>query len=141
MSAEKKTLQEQEKLDDLPYIEESTNLKKIAPAALTALRRSCNNDNKYAAYLSILVDGYAPRDNYTFNFEKGSSYTVKQADYDYVITTLRTLVFNQINEKTKIEEQKTFASVIEQTPGWKLLNNNGEFANPVGWSGVGSLAS
>jgi hypothetical protein len=129
-------------LDDFNYITETSRLAIISSDAYRSLRTLCNNDNKFAAYLSILADGYKPlEENYTFKFEAGSSYTVTKTDYDYVINTLPTLVFLGINEKTQKQEEITYYSVITKTPGWKLLTNDGEYENPVGWSGVGSLAS
>ena len=107
------------------------------------LRMMIGNDNKFAAYCSILGEGYKPwKEEYTFNFKKGSEpYPITRADYDYVITTLKTLVYTEVNDKTKEKKEKTFLPLLKKTPGWKILTANGEFDNPVGWSGVGSLAS
>ena len=130
--------------DDLQYLIDSSRLNVIAPDCLNPLLKLGPNSNLnvFAARLSILAEGYKPLEqNYTFNFEAGSSYTITKSDYEYVINTLPTLVYNKTNEKTKKDEQITFSSVIKKTPGWKLLTNDGEFENPVGWSGVGSLAS
>ena len=127
---------------DLEYLIDISKIRDIDPSCVIPLQKLGNNLNTFAARLSILAEGSKPLDkNYTFNLEAGSSYSISKADYDYVINTLKTLVYKRTNEKTKKIEEKTFLSVLEKTPGWNLLTNNGEFGNPVGWSGVGSLAS
>jgi len=129
-------------IDDLQYLIDSSRLNVIDPVSVKELQKLSNNLNTFAARLSILAEGYKPLNkNYTFNLIAGSSYSIKKTDYDYVINTLKTLVYKRINEKTKKEEEITFLSVLKKTPGWKLLTNDGEYENPVGWSGVGSLAS
>jgi hypothetical protein len=129
---------------NLATIMADTHLTVIAPSSLLTIRdASGGHDNVYAAYLSILAYGYKPlEENWSFNLDVGAnSRTVTKADYDYVINTLTECYYNYIDSKSKKQLQKPLSAVIKRTPGWKLLTNDGEYQNPVGWSGVGSLAS
>ena len=119
-----------------------TKLTTIAPPALITINENSANLNIYASYLSILAYGYEPLQNgWVFAFEVGDGHRVTQQDYDYVIKTLPRLYYNYIDPKTKTQVKKPLKNVLEKTPGWKMMTNNGEFSDPVGWSGVGSLAS
>jgi hypothetical protein len=119
-----------------------TKLTTIAPPALLTIYENSANLNIRASYLSILAYGYEPRDNkWVFSLENGKQHDVSQQDYDFVLKTLPKLYYNYIDPKTKEQKQRLMRPVLEKTPGWKMMTNNGEFSEPVGWSGVGSLAS
>lgn len=129
---------------NLAEIMADTRLTVMAPSSLLTIRdASGGSDNLYAAYLSILAYGYEPlENNWSFNLDLGeNSRTVNKEDYDYVINTLSEGFYNYIDPKTKKQIQKPLLAVLKRTPGWKKLTNDDEFENPVGWSGVGSLAS
>jgi hypothetical protein len=123
-------------------LEADTKLTTIAPPALLAIKQNSANLNIYASYLSILAYGYEPSQNgYVFAFEVGKAHPVSEKDYDFVLKTLPTIYYSYIDPKTKTQLKKPLKTVLEKTPGWKMMTNNGEFSEPVGWSGVGSLAS
>ena len=129
---------------NLATIMADTHLTVIAPSSLLTIRdASGGHDNVYAAYLSILAYGYKPlEENWSFNLDLGeNSRSVIKEDYDYVFNTLTEGYYQYIDPKSKKQLQKPIKPVLKRTPGWKIVTNDGEYQNPVGWSGVGSLAS
>jgi hypothetical protein len=132
----------QKKFNNIGELMADTKLTTIAPPALIAINEKSANLNVYASYLSILAYGYEPLQNkWVFAFEVGDGRPVSKEDYDVVIKTLPRVYYNYIDPKTKTQVKKPLKNVLEKTPGWKMMTNNGEFSEPVGWSGVGSLAS
>ena len=119
-----------------------TKLTTIAPPSLLTIYENSANLNIRASYLAILAYGYEPLQNkWVFALEVGEGHPISQQDYDFVLKTLPKLYFNYIDPKTKEQKQRIMKWALKQTPGWKLMTNNNEFNEPVGWSGVGSLAS
>lgn len=130
------------KFETIPDLEKETKLDTIAPEALETIKQNSANLNIYASYLSILAYGYEPsKGGWEFALEVGEAHPVSEEDYDYVLKTLPTLYYNSIDPKQKTQVKKPLITVLKKTPGWKMMTNNDEYSEPVGWSGVGSLAS